>query len=76
MVVLGGMGSISGSVIAAVFLTVLKEALRPLQEMTGVDLRMIIYSLLLIIIMLTRPNGLLGKREVSEILMSWKKKTS
>ncbi len=76
MVVLGGMGSISGSVIAAVFLTVLKEALRPLQEMTGVDLRMIIYSLLLIIIMLTRPNGLLGKREVSEILMSWKKKAS
>ncbi len=76
MVVLGGMGSISGSVIAAVFLTVLKEALRPLQEMTGVDLRMIIYSLLLIIIMLTRPNGLLGKREVSEILMSWKKKVS
>jgi branched-chain amino acid transport system permease protein len=74
MVVLGGMGSISGSVIAAIFLTVLKEALRPLQEMTGVDLRMIIYSLLLIIIMLTRPNGLLGKREVSEILMSWKKK--
>ncbi|MBK8200838.1 MAG: branched-chain amino acid ABC transporter permease [Bdellovibrionales bacterium] len=76
MVVLGGMGSISGSVIAAVFLTVLKEALRPLQEMTGVDLRMIVYSLLLIIIMLTRPNGLLGKREVSEILMSWKKKVS
>lgn len=76
MVVLGGMGSISGSVIAAIFLTVLKEALRPLQEMTGVDLRMIIYSLLLIIIMLTRPNGLLGKREVSEILMNWKKKAS
>jgi branched-chain amino acid transport system permease protein len=66
MVVLGGMGSISGAVIAAVLLTVLKEALRPLQELTGVDLRMVIYSFLLIVLMLTRPNGLLGKSEVTD----------
>ncbi len=62
MVVLGGMGSISGSVIAAVFLTVLKEALRPLQEITRLDFRMVIYSLLLIILMLTRPIGLMGTK--------------
>lgn len=76
MVVLGGMGSISGSIIAAVFLTVLKEALRPLQEFTGVDLRMVIYSFLLIVIMLTRPNGLLGKREVTELWQGRKKKSA
>ncbi len=63
MVVLGGMGSITGSVIAAIFLTVIREALRPLQTYTHVDFRMVIYSLLLIILMLTRPNGLLGTKE-------------
>lgn len=68
MVVLGGMGSISGSVIAAVFLTVIREALRPLQELTKVDFRMVIYSLVLIGLMLTRPNGLLGTRELTDFL--------
>jgi branched-chain amino acid transport system permease protein len=64
MVVLGGMGSVSGSVLAAFFLTLLPEALRPLQEVTHVDLRMVIYSLLLILMMLLRPKGLLGRREL------------
>jgi branched-chain amino acid transport system permease protein len=60
MVVLGGMGSITGSVVAAILLTVIREALRPLQELTRVDFRMVIYSLFLIILMLKRPNGLFG----------------
>ena len=47
IVVLGGMGSIRGSVIAAVILKVLPEALRGLD-----DYRMLIYSLMLIVIML------------------------
>ena len=59
MVVLGGMGSITGSVIAAIVLTVLPEALRPVK-----DYRMVIYSLLLIILMLARPQGLFGTREL------------
>lgn len=63
MVVLGGMGSMTGATIAAVFLTVLREALRPLQDHTGIDLRMIIYSLVLIVLMLTRPQGLMGMKE-------------
>lgn len=67
MVVLGGMGSITGSVVAAVFLTVLREVLRPLQDLTGTDYRMVIYSLLLIVLMLTRPKGLFGTREISDI---------
>jgi branched-chain amino acid transport system permease protein len=62
------MGSISGAVFAAVFLTILPEALRPLREITGVDLRMVIYSLMLIILMLTRPSGLFGTREYTDFL--------
>ncbi len=73
MVVLGGMGSISGSIVAAVFLTTLREALRPLQEITQVDLRMIIYSFLLIVLMLTRPNGLFGTKEIFDFLPGKKK---
>ena len=68
MVVLGGMGSITGSAVAAVLLTVLREALRELQTITKVDLRMILYSLILIIMMLTRPNGLFGRKEITTIL--------
>ncbi|MBI1799628.1 MAG: branched-chain amino acid ABC transporter permease [Candidatus Eisenbacteria bacterium] len=60
MVVLGGLGSISGSILAAILLTVLPEALRSAQE-----LRMVIYSLMLIVLMITRPGGLLGNREIS-----------
>lgn len=67
MVVLGGMGSISGSFIAAVVLSVLPEALRPIRDYTGLDLRMVIYSLTLIILMLTRPHGIFGSREVWEL---------
>ena len=70
MVVLGGMGSISGSVVAAILLTVLKEALRPLQNYTGVDLRMVIYSLVLILMMLARPKGIFGTNELGDLLKS------
>ena len=64
MVVLGGMGSVSGSVLAAFILTLLPEALRPLQDVTHVDLRLVIYSLLLIFIMLLRPKGMFGHKEI------------
>ena len=60
MVVLGGMGSLTGSVLAAIVLTLLPEVLRPVK-----DYRMVIYSLLLIILMIARPQGLLGTREIS-----------
>ena len=55
MVILGGLGSIVGSVLGAIILTILPEVLR---EFAGY--RMVIYSLLLIILMITRPQGLLG----------------
>lgn len=67
MVVLGGMGSLSGSLLAAVFITVIPEVLRPLQEVTGVDLRMVIYSLSLILLMILRPKGLFGSSEITDL---------
>ena len=74
MVVLGGMGSISGSIVAAIFLTLLKEVLRPLQQITGYDLRMIIYSLVLIGMMLTRPQGIFGTSEITSLFNYFKKR--
>jgi branched-chain amino acid transport system permease protein len=62
MVVLGGMGSISGAVLAAILLTLLPELLR-----TFADWRMVAYALLLIGMMLARPQGLFGLREVWEL---------
>jgi branched-chain amino acid transport system permease protein len=64
MVVLGGLGSISGSILAAVVLSILPEALRPIQNLTGYDLRMVIYGLLLILVPMKRPAGLFGSSEV------------
>ncbi len=64
MIVLGGLGSISGAVVGALVITVLPEALRPLQEWTGVDFRMVIFAALLITLMLARPQGLFGHREL------------
>src|SRR5439155_4012112 len=60
MVVLGGMGSLTGSVLAAIVLTVLPEALRPVQQY-----RMVLYSALLIVLMLARPQGIFGPHELS-----------
>ena len=68
MVVLGGMGSVSGSILAAFILTLLPEALRPLQEWTHVDLRMVIYSLMLILVMMVRPKGMFGRKELWELI--------
>ncbi|HEY1079509.1 MAG TPA: branched-chain amino acid ABC transporter permease [Bdellovibrio sp.] len=70
MVVLGGMGSMTGSIVAAFIITILPEALRPLQELTGVDLRMVIYSLSLILVMILRPKGLFGDQEITDV---WRK---
>ena len=53
MVILGGMGNTVGVILAAVLLTLLPEVLRPVAEY-----RMILYSFLLIVLMLVRPQGL------------------
>ncbi len=53
MVILGGMGNTVGVILAAILLTILPEALREVSEY-----RMVIYSLLLIFLMMLRPNGI------------------
>ena len=60
MVVLGGMGSMLGSVISATVLTILPEALRAVS-----DYRMVVYAVVLILVMIFRPEGLLGDYDFS-----------
>lgn len=60
MVVLGGMGSMLGSVLSASVLTILPEALRAFD-----NYRMVAYSLALVIMMIFRPKGLLGSYDFS-----------
>ena len=60
MVVLGGMGSMLGSILSASVLTILPEALR-----SFADYRMVIYSLVLVFMMIFRPGGLLGSYDFS-----------
>lgn len=76
MVVLGGMGSMTGSIVAAVFITALPEALRPLQDITGVDLRMVIYSLALILVMILRPQGIFGELELTDLWRKYVRRSS
>ena len=63
IVVLGGLGSLSGSVIGAVVLALISTSLQNFPEV-----RMIIYSLALILLMLFRPQGLMGSREATRFL--------
>jgi branched-chain amino acid transport system permease protein len=74
IVVLGGMGSITGTVIAATIVTVLKEVLRGVEapmdlgfvSLPGIPgMRMVIFSLLLIVVVLFYREGIMGRRELS-----------
>jgi branched-chain amino acid transport system permease protein len=58
MIVIGGLGSISGSVLGAVLFIFLTEGLREFAQY-----RMVLFSLLLIILMIVRPQGILGHKE-------------
>lgn len=60
IVVFGGLGSISGSILASIILAVVSTYLQAFSE-----LRMVFYALLLIIIMIFRPQGLMGSKEIS-----------
>jgi branched-chain amino acid transport system permease protein len=66
MTVLGGRGSISGVMLAAIILTVLPEALRDFDQY-----RLIVYALLLIGMMLLRPQGLFGIHEIWDWRPKW-----
>lgn len=76
IVVLGGMGSLAGSLFAATLVTLIPELLRPLQQYTGgVDFRMVIYSLCLILMMILRPQGLMGARELPDLWRKYVRRT-
>ena len=82
MIIIGGLGSITGAVFGGVVMTILPELLRPSalfaflprESRPTLDLRMVIYSLLIVLIIRYRPQGLLGKRELPDILASWRRK--
>lgn len=67
IVVLGGLGSITGSIVAAVGWTFLLEGLRVILPQEVLDLRYVIYPLLLIGVMLLRPRGLMGGMELGPL---------
>ena len=60
MVVLGGMGSMTGSIVATIILVAIPQVLIEFSQY-----RMLIYSLLLILIMIFKPSGLFGRYEFS-----------
>ena len=68
MVYLGGMGSLSGSVLSAILFTLALEVLRPLQV-----IKWVVIPLALILLMLFRPEGLLGQRELTDVFPKLKK---
>jgi branched-chain amino acid transport system permease protein len=63
MIVIGGLGSITGSVLGAILYISLTEGLREFSQY-----RMVIFSFLLIVIMIVRPQGILGHREFVSFL--------
>lgn len=63
MVVLGGLGSMTGSIVGAALITFITAALADYPE-----LRMIIYALCLIFLMIFRPQGVFGNQEGSLLL--------
>jgi branched-chain amino acid transport system permease protein len=78
MIVIGGMGSMTGAILGAIVVTLLPELLRRLPEIQVgestfefTDLRLVIFALILILTMILRPQGILGTREFG---LSWLKR--
>ena len=71
MIVIGGMGSMTGAILGAIVVTLLPELLRQLPDLQlgaitlkFADLRLVIFALILIITMIVRPQGILGTMEI------------
>ncbi len=60
MIIVGGLGSVSGAILGAIFVAVTLELMRDIQQY-----RMLAYALMLIVLMIARPGGLLGSRELT-----------
>src|SRR5829696_5888733 len=75
MIVIGGMGSMTGAILGAIIVTLLPEVLRQLPELQVgsttfkfADLRLVIFALILILTMILRPQGILGTAELGSVL--------
>lgn len=71
MIVIGGMGSMTGAILGAIIVTLLPELLRQLPDIQigattfkFADLRLVIFALILILTMILRPQGILGTTEI------------
>lgn len=65
MVYLGGVGSLGGSILGATVYTVVMEGLRSVLQQVGIsqEWRLVVAPLMLILLMIFRPNGIMGLRE-------------
>ncbi|MEN2974527.1 MAG: branched-chain amino acid ABC transporter permease [Candidatus Caldarchaeales archaeon] len=66
MLIVGGLGSISGSILGATAITLLKQTLKPIEESMRVyGIVQLILSVILILTVIKRSEGILGNREIS-----------
>lgn len=80
MIVIGGMGSMTGAILGAIIVTLLPELLRQLPDIQVgstvfkfADLRLVIFALILILTMILRPQGILGTAEIGGFLKRFRR---
>lgn len=80
MIVLGGMGSMTGAILGAIIVTILPELLRQLPDLQigavtfkFADLRLVIFALILILTMILRPQGILGTMEIGGLFKRFRR---
>jgi branched-chain amino acid transport system permease protein len=80
MIVIGGMGSMTGAILGAIIVTLLPELLRQLPDIQVgattfkfADLRLVIFALILILTMILRPQGILGTAEAFDIFRRFRR---
>lgn len=66
MAILGGLGSIPGSLLGAIILTILPELLR-----FSTDYRLIVYGIVIVVIVIFRPSGILGNVNIKKIFETY-----
>jgi branched-chain amino acid transport system permease protein len=80
MIVIGGMGSMTGAILGAIIVTLLPELLRGLPDLQigattfkFADLRLVIFALILILTMILRPQGILGTSEIGGLFKRFRR---
>src|SRR5215204_370945 len=80
MIVIGGMGSMTGAILGAIIVTLLPELLRQLPDIQVraatfkfADLRLVIFALILILTMIVRPQGILGTTELGTFIKRFRR---